>query len=670
MPLNRSKQRVHPVGIDLGTTYSCLSHLTAEGQPVTLPNAEGELTTPSIVFFDGDEVVVGTDALRNSITNPERVVQHAKRSMGDPNKCWIFDGHVYRPKDISALIIRKLLDGAEERLGRIRHAVVTVPAQFSDVQRQLTVEAGLDAGLERVDIINEPVATALCHVLSEGMWFAEIATDQTVLVFDLGGGTFDLSLVKYNKEEVKVIASGGDLRLGGLDWNERLQELACDEYIKTSTNDPRLDLETMQSLAIEIEQVKRSLSVRPKASLLVQHEGRRKSFLIDRDRFELLTGDLVQRTEDITKGMLKLHGKGWAHVDSVLVTGGASRMPMIRKMLQRISGTTLNTTLSPDQSISHGAAFYAGMLLSGRALERSSLDKSTSSRLQKIHQQSVTGRALGILIRDSETDERRPHYLIEDNTPLPCAYRQTFGTVVENQKRVHLHIVESGATKGEEFVKLGECQIDDLPDNLPRRSPIEVTIKYDEQGRVHVDAVDLTSGSKARTTILRESEETNSSQEGDPAQPQSTSPATTPSKKPTSLSNAFEADLLKIESETVPAEPQEPKQPKQNLAKPTPSAPAKKRTPAKRKRSAKAGGPPKISKSVSLEEAERPVPLCNRCGSVLDKKGMCSDCGKVPTRLKLKKKSTKVQPEASPTDSTEHMAKAPVSQKRPRHKPR
>ena len=153
---------------------------------------------------------------------------------------------------------------------------------------------------------------------------------------------------------------------------------------KTSANDPRLDRETMQGLAIEIEQVKRSLSVRPKVSLLLSHEGRRKSYPIERNHFELLTNDLVRRTEDITKGMLKAHGLGWAHVDSVLVTGGASRMPMIRQMLNRISGTTLNTTLSPDQSISHGAAFYAGMLHSGRRLEKSSLDRSATSRLTKL----------------------------------------------------------------------------------------------------------------------------------------------------------------------------------------------------------------------------------------------------------------------------------------------
>ena len=199
------RSTTHAVGIDLGTTYSCLSILTPDGQPQTLPNTEGELSTPSVVFFEGDDAIVGTEALRNSVTCPERVVMHAKRHMGDPQKNWVIDGRVYTPVDVSAFIVRKLLDGAEQQLGvPIKRAVITVPAQFSEIQRQCTVDAGKLAGLEQVDVINEPVAAALCHVLSDGMWFAEIANDQTVLVFDLGGGTFDLSLVKYNQNEVRV----------------------------------------------------------------------------------------------------------------------------------------------------------------------------------------------------------------------------------------------------------------------------------------------------------------------------------------------------------------------------------------------------------------------------------------------------------------------------------
>lgn len=677
MPFQRQQKKTPPVGIDLGTTYSCLSYLSPEGKPITLPNLEGELSTPSVVFFEGEEVIVGTEALRNSVSQPDRVVQHAKRYMGDPQKTWVFNGQVYRPQDISACILRKLLNSADEQLGTVRHAVITVPAQFSHVQRELTIQAGLQAGLERVDIINEPVATALCYVLSEGDWFAEIANEQILLVFDLGGGTFDLSLVKYNSEEVRVIASGGDLRIGGLDWNKRLEQFACEEFAKnTACSDPRFDLETMQSVAIEVEQVKRSLSVRPKASMVMQHEGRRKSFLITRELFESLTADLVKQTEDITKGMLKLHGLGWAHVDAVLVTGGASRMPMIRNMLQRISGTTLNTSLSPDQSISHGAAFYAGMLLSGQTRENVDLDKSTSARLQRMRQQSVTGRGLGILIRDPDTEERRPHYLIAPNTPLPCAYRQTFGTVTENQKRVNLHIIEGGATAGEEYVELGECLIDRLPEDLPIRSPINVTIQYNAQGTVQVFAEELTSGRQARVTITRQEDDKSTTGPdahnagkstfipANPAPPVSAESAVqrqtakraaaTPAESHDSslLSDTFEADLL--DGAETAADQQASGRPdisrtgaagKTNRDKartPTPQPvprPKQQRAPARTpvpqvQQPAPAkppNSPPKSKKvssaaSLALEEADRPIPLCNRCGEVLQKSGACPKC--------------------------------------------
>ncbi len=230
---------VHAVGIDLGTTYSCLSYLTRQGEPVSLPNHEGELSTPSVVFFDGDEVIVGTEALRNAVAQPDRVVQNAKRFMGDPNKSWVIDGRVYRPADISALVLRKLLESAAEHLGPIRHAVVTVPAQFSDIQRQDTIDAAHKAGLDRVDLINEPVAAALCYVLgTEGMWFSELAAEQKIMVYDLGGGTFDLSLVSYAQNAVNVISSAGDLHLGGIDWNAELEKFACQLFTQESIDDP------------------------------------------------------------------------------------------------------------------------------------------------------------------------------------------------------------------------------------------------------------------------------------------------------------------------------------------------------------------------------------------------------------------------------------------------
>ena len=275
------RRRSYAVGIDLGTTYSCLSYLTPQGQPVACPNEEGEMTTPSVVLFDGDEIVVGSEALRNAVAQPERV---------DPARQAVHGGLAEvlghrRPRLFAG---RNLVADHPQAAGRepkrgcgakLKHAVITVPAQFSDFQRQRTVEAGHKAGLERVDIINEPVAASLCYVLGEGMWFAELANDQTVMVFDLGGGTFDLSLVRYNKQQVTVVASGGNLHLGGIDWNSALEKWACEQFVQeTPDEDPRLDRHSMQALANEVEQAKRALSVRPRATITVQHAGRRKSF--------------------------------------------------------------------------------------------------------------------------------------------------------------------------------------------------------------------------------------------------------------------------------------------------------------------------------------------------------------------------------------------------------
>ncbi len=627
MTAKAKPQKNIPVGIDLGTTYSSIAYLNAQGQPVTLANEEGEMSTPSVVFFDGKEVIVGTEALRHSVTSPHRVVQFAKRFMGDRHKCWVMNGNIYRPKDISALIIKKLLTAAETKIGQVKQAVITVPAEFSELQRLDTVEAGKQAGLERVQIINEPVAAAICYVLGEGVWFAEIANDQTVLVFDLGGGTFDLSLVQYNRNSVNVIASGGDLKLGGLDWNQALSNHVSTLFSRESSSDPRTDRESLQALSLEVEQAKRSLSVRPRSSILVQHSGRRCSYNITREEFEQLTAPLLKRTEEITQAMLKQNNKGWAHVDTVLITGGASRMPSIRNMLKRISGTTPNQTLSPDQSISHGAAYYAGILLSERKSESSTLNKEPAERLGKFRQQSVTGRGLGILVRDIESQTLQPHILIPKNTPLPCAYRQRFGTVIENQPRVELHIIESGTSTETSHVEIGTCVIDQLPNQLPVGSPIEVTIRYDEQARVFVDAIDLVSGTHAQTTIVRlpaaqsasptSPDAAVSANKGTPPVP--APPVTKPSVAPpvTTILPVVPFNPEKFGPEPEPPLPQltprveavPPRKPEAIPSKPVPSPMAK-----------------------SIEDADTPILLCNQCGEPLSPNGTCSACGWKMTR--------------------------------------
>lgn len=495
----------HAVGIDLGTTYSCIAYLNEQGEPVSIPNQEGEISTPSVVMYDQGEEIVGTEALRNAIMYPTQVVQNAKRFMGDREKRWTIGGKDYTPVDVAAAVLRKLLHDAARQIGPIERATITVPAQFSEAQRLATVEAGNRAGLEHVNIINEPVAAALCYVLgTEGLWFTELAAEQRILVYDLGGGTFDLSLVSYTKDQVRVIASTGDLHLGGIDWNQRLLDAVAEQFAKEFRDDPRRDPESLQHLSLEVEQCKRSLTVRPKAALIVQHAGRRKTYQIERAQFDQLTRPLVKRTEEITRKLIDAHKRGTSHLDlTVLSAGGSSRMPMIDSMLAGLKGTTVSKALSPDQSIAHGATYYAGMLLTKSEFVHSISDSQAVARLSNMRQQSVNARALGILVRDVAKNRRVPHYLIPENTPLPTSVTQTFGTVIPNQKRVSLFIVESGVGTDNVCVELGRCTIEGLPPNLPAQSPIDVTITYDASACVHVSARDRNSGKEATTEIRR-----------------------------------------------------------------------------------------------------------------------------------------------------------------------
>ncbi len=608
----------HAVGIDLGTTYSCISYLNEHGEPVTLANQEGELSTPSVVLFDGIDVVVGTEALRNAVANPDRVVQNSKRYMGNPNHRWTVDDKSYTPIDIATFILRKMLSAAADQIGQVDQAIVTVPAQFSEIQRQATVDAGLRAGLKKVDIINEPVAAALCYVLgTEGLWFTELADEQRIMVYDLGGGTFDLSLVRYQKNEVSVIASSGDLNLGGIDWNCALEKAICDQFTKEFNEDPRSARGSMQFLAIEVENAKRGLSVRPKAALTCQHGSNRKSYQVEQGQFEKLTKQLTDRTCEITRRMLKDNNMGWAHVDVVLTTGGASRMPMIRSSLKDLSGRTLNTSLSPDQSIAHGATYYAGMLLSNSEYARSILNEEVSARLSQFKQQSVNARALGILVRNMRQNVRFPHDLIPANTPLPTSFTNTFGTVIPNQKRVHLHIIESGTEPGQPYVELGTCVIDDLPPNLPEGSQIAVTIRYDEQARVHVSAKDVTSGKVATTEIVREENLLSHSTSNSPAGTEAdqtawTAPNITKSATPPPAPAVKPAAVSETQDTIVPLKAID-EDPGLELIK----EPRKEVKPKKL-----ASDKPK-----GLEDAVQPVPLCHVCYEPLDHHGKCKKCG-------------------------------------------
>jgi molecular chaperone DnaK len=656
--------KTHAVGIDLGTTYSCLSYLNEHGEPVTLPNQEGELTTPSIVMFDGKDVIVGTEALRNAVLKPTHVVQNAKRYMGS-NKTWTIDKKTYTPVDIGAFVLKKMLDAATEQIGPITQAVITVPAQFSDWQRQATVEAGFQAGLKRVDIINEPVAAALCYVLgSEGLWFTELTDEQRILVYDLGGGTFDLSLVKYHKDEVKVLASTGDLKLGGIDWNEALSNAICDRFAREFGDDPRTDPESMQLLAMAVENTKRSLTVRPRAALTCSHGKHRKVYQIELPEFEKLTKPLLNRTISITRDLQKAYQFGLKQTDTILTTGGSSRMPAIKKALNELGFRTLNTSLSPDQSISHGATYYAGMLLTNADFAKSILSPKATAKLQKIKQRSVNARALGILIRDTSKNTRIPHYLIPENTELPTSITQTFGTVIPNQRRVNLHIVESGTIADQQFVELGTCIVEDLPPNLPEQSFVEVTITYNEQARVEVTAKDVTSGKQAHTVIVRQENlvakpSAKTATPDEDAQAGWTAPSLTPASG--SATPPQKAPAVPASASTKLAAAAKPNAPATAPASVKPAQVPIKLVPTKGQTVA---GPKSALSGPKLDDASQPIPLCNECGEALNFKGICPACGWTAS---AKKSTVSAKPVAKP--GTQKPLAAPQKKLAPPVKP-
>ena len=641
-------QTIQTIGIDLGTTYTSVSYLNDQGEPVSIPNREGELATPSVVMDTGDEVVVGTEALRCALLHPDDVVRDAKRYMGDPDKTWRLGGKVYTPVDVATRVLQKVLGDASPLVGKIERAVITVPAQFSDRQRRATIEAGRRAGLQQVDIINEPVAASLCYVYGkEGQWFSALTDEQRFLVYDLGGGTFDLTLVKYLPNDVQIIASTGDLYLGGMDWNQRLMQQVADQFQKEFGLNPLKDPESKQQLALEVEQCKRSLTVRPKAALIVQHAGKRKTYQIEREQFDQLTADLLLRTRELTQKLVDQHRKGSSHLDiTVLATGGSSRMPMVQEMLKHIRGTTLSNELSPDTSIAHGAARYAGMLLDQNKLAMAIRDKDAAAKLAKMKQRSVTARSLGILVRDVATNQRVPYALIEPNTPLPAAATKIFGTVAPNQKRVTLTVVEGGTQPGDPPLAIGSCTVDQLPPNLPADSQVEVTISYDASALVEVTARELSSGRAARVQIARggAASPTTGDEAGRPAPvgteaqvgkvaPVGAGGQVSAPRSP-AAPRADEAELvLKLDSEDDdipiarptprPSPPTPPPRPNTPASAPAASLPKPGANPP---RPATAPVPPPLVRPAAVPLAEAAIMLCPRCTEPLNARGECPRC--------------------------------------------
>jgi len=468
------------LGIDLGTTNSCMAIMEG-GKATIIPNAEGSRTTPSVVAFSKDgERLVGSVAKRQAITNPKRTIRSIKRRMGTSEKVSIGDTE-YTPQEISAMILQKLKMDAESYLGeKITRAVITVPAYFNDAQRQATKDAGKIAGLEVLRIINEPTASTLAYGIDK-------EDEATVLVYDLGGGTFDVSILTLGDGVFEVKATAGDNHLGGDDFDERIIDYLVDEFRKTEQIDLRKDHIAMQRLRDAAENAKMELSSAQKTNINLPYittDASGPKFLdidITRARFEKMVSDLVERTIGPLKQALSDAGLSPGDIDHVLLVGGSTRIPLVQQQVARVMGQDPYKGINPDEVVALGAAIQAGVL-TGETKDVLLLD--------------VTPLTLGI-----ETLGGIATPLIERNTTIPTKKSQIFSTAADNQTAVEIHVVQGERKLARDNHSLGKFQLTNIPP-APRGVPqIEVTFDIDANGIVNVSAKDLGTGNEQSITI-------------------------------------------------------------------------------------------------------------------------------------------------------------------------
>ncbi len=483
------------VGIDLGTTFSAVAYLDDLGRPVTLVNAEGDLVTPSVVLFEGTNVVVGKEAVKAIATEAESVAQCAKRELGARTFEKNLQGRKYPPEAIQAFVLNKVKLDAQRHLGKFRKVVITVPAYFDEVRRKATQDAGYMAGMEVVDIINEPTAAAIAHGFLKGFLNREGGANKPrkLLVYDLGGGTFDVTVMEIRGDEFLALATDGDVQLGGQDFDQRLVDFVAEEFIRKYDLDPREDPNTAGRLWREAEDAKRTLSARMKASINCDYKGQAVRLEITREKFEEITHDLLDRTQFTTRQTLQAAGLSWKDMDDVLLVGGSTRMPMVSKMLREVSGKEPDASVAVDEAVAHGAALHAGILLA-----------RSRGETPVIKIKNVNSHSLGVVATDARTGRKRNAVVIPRNTPLPVTAKRIFRTQKAGQSSILVQIVEGESASPDDCSQIGKCVVRDLPRSLPAQTPIDVRFRYEDNGRLTVHVNVAGTDRELRHEITRE----------------------------------------------------------------------------------------------------------------------------------------------------------------------
>jgi molecular chaperone DnaK (HSP70) len=480
------------IGIDLGTTYCAVAVLRETGEPEILPNRDGEDVTPSVVLFQefgggNDEPLVGVMAKHSAASSPDDVVQFVKRHMGDPS--WRFDssgGSSYTAEEVSAIILKRLKEDAELALGEPVHdVVITVPAYFDDARRTATKHAGKIAGLNVLRVLNEPTAAALSFGL-------DTSAEGTVLVYDLGGGTFDVTLMRIQNGEFDVLGTDGDRNLGGFDFDNRLIEYLAEKVQSQGGTDLLSDTNQVAVLREKAEMAKRSLTTVATTTVHISADGKPYRVQVERSEFQRITADLLRRTEDLTEMVLEDAGITWSQVDHLLLVGGSTRMPMVRELVERLAGRQADRSVHPDEAVALGAAIQAAVEQASSIGEQLDLFDG-----QPLVVADVTSQALGVITVADDLRTQINTIVIPRNSKIPAKLSEDLLTIRDNQTALHVEVTQGDDTDPQYVVIVGDKTLPLPP--YPRGAPLRVIYAYDIDQTIFVEVIDLTTNNSLGT---------------------------------------------------------------------------------------------------------------------------------------------------------------------------